>query len=99
MAVGGIFISSLTNTMLQLQTFYKQKMRKFLVIQEYCQEHNISTCLSVRIKKSVEKSFERKMREQYAIEMAEMLPWELLTDLRYESWSPTLFEHCFFKFL
>ncbi|CAK0830718.1 unnamed protein product [Prorocentrum cordatum] len=66
---GGVFISSITNTMAQLQAYRQQRTRKLWVIRAYVRENHISTQLSVRVKKYVEKSLGRKLREQHAAEL------------------------------
>jgi len=85
---GGVFISSITNTMAQLQAYRQQRTRKLWVIRAYVRENHISTQLSVRVKKYVEKSLGRKLREQHAAELVQMLPHALLMDLHFEAWSP-----------
>jgi hypothetical protein len=93
---GGYFISSITNTMAQMQTFRQQRTRKLWLIREYVQENRISTQLAVRIKKYVEKSLNRKLKEQNAAELSQMLPLGLLMDLHFEAWTPCLTKHQFF---
>eukprot|EP00928_Gymnodinium_smaydae_P066482 TRINITY_DN4948_c0_g3_i1.p1 TRINITY_DN4948_c0_g3~~TRINITY_DN4948_c0_g3_i1.p1 ORF type:complete len:836 (+),score=139.09 TRINITY_DN4948_c0_g3_i1:147-2654(+) len=93
---GGLFVSSVTTKMTQLQSFRQQRMRKLWVIREYMKDHPISSKLAIRVRKYIEKSLDRKLRLQYSVEMAEMLPTGLWVDVHFEAWRPVLNSHSFF---
>eukprot|EP00928_Gymnodinium_smaydae_P042912 TRINITY_DN28856_c0_g1_i1.p1 TRINITY_DN28856_c0_g1~~TRINITY_DN28856_c0_g1_i1.p1 ORF type:complete len:850 (+),score=179.12 TRINITY_DN28856_c0_g1_i1:246-2795(+) len=95
----GAFISSITNMMAKVQAFRQQRTRKLWVIREYVRENNISQILSARVRKYVEKSLDRKLRQQHAEELAQLLPVVLLMDLHYEVWGPPLAVHPLFATL
>eukprot|EP00928_Gymnodinium_smaydae_P067772 TRINITY_DN5076_c1_g2_i1.p1 TRINITY_DN5076_c1_g2~~TRINITY_DN5076_c1_g2_i1.p1 ORF type:complete len:871 (-),score=151.29 TRINITY_DN5076_c1_g2_i1:61-2529(-) len=95
----GAFISSITNMMAKLQAFRQQRTRKMWVIREYVQDNHISMGLASRLKKYVAKSFDRKIRQQHAMELEELLPMSLLMDLRFEILSRSLTSHYFFSLL
>eukprot|EP00927_Polykrikos_kofoidii_P016925 TRINITY_DN17688_c1_g1_i1.p1 TRINITY_DN17688_c1_g1~~TRINITY_DN17688_c1_g1_i1.p1 ORF type:complete len:894 (+),score=112.25 TRINITY_DN17688_c1_g1_i1:127-2808(+) len=94
---GGVFISSITNTMAELQAHRRMQTRKLAVLRKYIRENQISSQLSIRAKKSVEQSIDRKLREQNAADLMAMMPLSLLTDLRREAWAPTLCNHSLFR--
>eukprot|EP00927_Polykrikos_kofoidii_P034815 TRINITY_DN2944_c0_g1_i5.p1 TRINITY_DN2944_c0_g1~~TRINITY_DN2944_c0_g1_i5.p1 ORF type:complete len:896 (-),score=131.20 TRINITY_DN2944_c0_g1_i5:23-2614(-) len=96
---GGVFISSITNTMAELQAHRRMRSRKLAVLREYIKDNFISTEMSVRAKKYVEQSIDRKLREQNAAELVAMVPASLLTDLRREAWVPTISHHKHFDHL
>eukprot|EP00928_Gymnodinium_smaydae_P071967 TRINITY_DN55422_c0_g1_i1.p1 TRINITY_DN55422_c0_g1~~TRINITY_DN55422_c0_g1_i1.p1 ORF type:complete len:789 (+),score=99.47 TRINITY_DN55422_c0_g1_i1:54-2420(+) len=96
---GGVLVSCITNKMAQLQAFRQQRVRKLWVIREYMRGHPISGKLSARVKKYIEKSLNRKLMEQYAHEMQQMLPKGLLVDVHFEVWSPYINVSMFFSAL
>eukprot|EP00928_Gymnodinium_smaydae_P024661 TRINITY_DN19893_c0_g1_i1.p1 TRINITY_DN19893_c0_g1~~TRINITY_DN19893_c0_g1_i1.p1 ORF type:complete len:796 (-),score=106.34 TRINITY_DN19893_c0_g1_i1:307-2628(-) len=96
---GGVLVSCITNKMAQLQAFRQQRVRKLWVIREYMRGHPISSKLSARVKKYIEKSLNRKLLAQYAHEISEMLPTGLLVDVYVEVWCPYIKRTSFFKML
>eukprot|EP00927_Polykrikos_kofoidii_P034818 TRINITY_DN2944_c0_g1_i9.p1 TRINITY_DN2944_c0_g1~~TRINITY_DN2944_c0_g1_i9.p1 ORF type:complete len:849 (-),score=104.23 TRINITY_DN2944_c0_g1_i9:351-2582(-) len=99
LAGGGIFISSITNTMALLEAHRTMRTRKLAIIREYVKENNISTPLAVRTKKYVEESVDRKLREQNAADLVLLVSPGILTDLHREAWSPTICNHHQFRLL
>eukprot|EP00929_Paragymnodinium_shiwhaense_P074131 TRINITY_DN37915_c0_g1_i4.p1 TRINITY_DN37915_c0_g1~~TRINITY_DN37915_c0_g1_i4.p1 ORF type:complete len:813 (-),score=138.56 TRINITY_DN37915_c0_g1_i4:575-3013(-) len=93
---GGYFVSTITNTMAQLQRMRHSHTRKLYVIREFVRNNNISVHLAMRVKAYIIKSNQVNMQAQFSKELAEFLPNSLLTDMRYEAWSPLISVHTFF---
>eukprot|EP00927_Polykrikos_kofoidii_P034813 TRINITY_DN2944_c0_g1_i3.p1 TRINITY_DN2944_c0_g1~~TRINITY_DN2944_c0_g1_i3.p1 ORF type:complete len:902 (-),score=114.34 TRINITY_DN2944_c0_g1_i3:217-2826(-) len=96
---GGVFISSITNTMALLEAHRTMRTRKLAIVREYVKENHISTSLAVRTKKYVEESVDRKLREQNAADLVSLVPSGLLAELHREAWSPTICNHHQFRLL
>merc|ERR1712113_882093 len=72
--------------------------RKLAAVRQYAMTHGISTDLTLRAKKCVEK--ESKRRAEYSsceAEVMEFLPRTLMAELRAEAWTPVISRHGFFS--
>jgi hypothetical protein len=91
------FLSSVTSLMMQLQNLTRERTRKVYALHGYLHQHNISTQLSVRVKKYVLEQVELRKPEEHEVELLKHVTPGLLAELRDEARSPTLAAHQFFN--
>jgi len=93
-----IFISSLTNRMMQFQNLHSQRTYEERVVRGYLSNHDITHQLSVRIKKYLEWKQRLKQIQEYDEEVFNILPLQLMMDLLDEVRGPTCSDnHPFFS--
>jgi hypothetical protein len=96
LAVASTFVSSITNTMAQLQRVREEKTRHLRVVSEYSRAFDISNELSMRAKKYVKHRLEGVLRSTYEAELLQLLPTNMLMDMHYEARAPVLGSHRYF---
>ncbi|CAE8648017.1 unnamed protein product, partial [Polarella glacialis] len=74
MIFSSIFISSITNLMLDMKRMRDKKNQKITAFREYAAKRNISTMLSVRLTRYLEREHDHKMQQQTEQELQEALP-------------------------
>jgi len=97
LAISSVFVSSITNTMLQLQSLQEERTKQLRAVREFVLEHAISLELALRAKKYVRARLEDALRRKYENELLELLPESLLTDLHEEARLPVIAHHLFFS--
>lgn len=95
LAISSVFVSSITNTMLQLQSLQEERTKQLRAVREFVLEHSISLELALRAKKYVRARLEDALRRKYENELLELLPESLLTDLHEEARWPIVSHHPF----
>lgn len=93
---GSVFISSITNTMADIQRRRERKKQLLQSVREYCSSHHISASHAMRIKSFVEREHSRKKTLKAHLELLETLPQDMLRELFHEARSSTLESHVFF---
>jgi len=96
LGLGSFFISSITNTMADIERRRQRKKQLLQSVHEYCSSHNISVTHAMRIKSYVEREHSRKKTLQAHLEFLETLPPEMLRELFHEARSRTLQYNMFF---
>jgi len=91
------FLSSITNLMMQLQSLREEKTHKEQVLRGYLQENRITTQLSVRVKKYLERQGDVRLRHEQQVRVLKQLPLQLLMDLHDEARTPYVTVHPFFE--
>ncbi|CAE8706472.1 unnamed protein product [Polarella glacialis] len=99
MIYSSVFISSITNLMLDMKRFRDKRNQKITAFREYAARHGISATLSVRLTRYLEREHDNKMQEQTEMELQQALPEDLLKELFHEARSPILSAHGFFEYL
>lgn len=96
LGLGSFFISSITNTMADIERRRQRQKQLLQSVREYCSSHNISVTHAMRIKSYVEREQSRKKTVQAHLEFLETLPPEMLRELFHEARSRTLQYNLFF---
>ncbi|CAE7226216.1 eag [Symbiodinium sp. CCMP2592] len=96
---GTIFISSITNTMAEVQRQHQRHKAMLNSVREYCGSHYISATHAMKIKRYVEREHLRKKTLQSHLELINTLPQDMLSDLFHEARSQTLQHHELFDSL
>lgn len=94
------FVSSVTNLMIQLQALRRERTKKQQALQGYLRHNNISVALSVRAKKYtaifIQGQMEMTRRKEDEQALMQVLPENLMKDLRDEARGPLIAAHQFF---
>ncbi|CAE8601093.1 unnamed protein product [Polarella glacialis] len=99
MIYSSVFISSITNLMMDVKRTADKRNQKIAAFRDYATRHGISTMLSVRLTRYLEREHDSKMREKTEMELQQALPQELLKELFHEARSPILSAHSLFASL
>ncbi|CAE8623285.1 unnamed protein product [Polarella glacialis] len=99
MTYSSVFISSITNLMLDMKRLRDKRNHKIAAFREYAARHGISTMLSIRLTRYLERDHDNKRQQQTEMELQQALPQELLKELFHEARSPILSAHSFFESL
>jgi len=94
-----IFISSITNTMAEVQRQHQRHKAMLYSVREYCGSHYISATHAMKIKRYVEREHLRKKTLHSHLELINTLPQDMLQDLFHEARSRTLQHHELFDSL
>jgi len=94
-----IFISSITNTMAEVQRQHQRHKAMLNSVREYCGSHYISATHAMKIKRYVEREHLRKKTLHSHLELINTLPQDMLSDLFHEARSQTLQHHELFDSL
>merc|ERR1719329_1377307 len=78
-----IFISHITNRMAEMKRMRVQKTSKLLIIRMYVQRHSISLKLAMQLKRHIVTSYAVKLRSKEEAELMDILPTNLVMDLRW----------------
>jgi len=90
------FVSSLTNLMRQLQDLQNDRTAQQRVFRTYLTENQISSGLSVRVRKYIAWMDRQRQRQRYSEDVLLLLPTQLLMELQDEARAPVLERHPFF---
>lgn len=93
-----IFVSGLTNMMMQLQSLASKRTHESRVVRGYLNNHKVSKALSLRIKKHIAWKQRQQRRTEHDAEVSKLLPQQLMMDLLDEVRSPLICQHHFFFF-
>jgi len=99
MTYSSVFISSITNLMLDMKRLRDKRNQKIAAFREYAARHGISTMLSIRLTRYLERDHDNKRQQQTEMELQQALPKELLKELFHEARSPILSAHSLFASL
>eukprot|EP00439_Symbiodinium_sp_Y106_P045782 s258_g5.t2 len=96
LGVSSLFISSITNTMADINRERQRKKQILYSVRDYCGSHRISSGHTLRIKQYVEREHHRKKTQQLHLELLETLPKDMLFELFHEGRSQALQHHSLF---
>jgi len=98
MALGlsSVFISSITNTMAELERQRQRKRQLLHSVRTYCSSHAISASHAMSIKSFVEREHSRKKTLQAHLQLLETLPPDMLKELFHEARRKAVEDHEFF---
>jgi len=92
-----LFVSSITELMMQLHALRREKTKKIQALQGFLQENDISLRLSMKVRKYLEEQVEVHRRKEHEAELIGLLTPALLADIREEVRVPILSVHPFFS--
>jgi len=96
------FISIITESLRHLRHLQSEKNEQESAIRKYCIQHNLSGELAHRLWRFVKmhKLTSRRRIKEHEVVIFNVLPHGLKTEMRVESYAPTLFNHpMFFRYL
>eukprot|EP00929_Paragymnodinium_shiwhaense_P117944 TRINITY_DN8943_c0_g1_i2.p1 TRINITY_DN8943_c0_g1~~TRINITY_DN8943_c0_g1_i2.p1 ORF type:complete len:800 (+),score=122.71 TRINITY_DN8943_c0_g1_i2:108-2507(+) len=94
--LGSYFVGRLTNTMSDLHRLRETRTRQLHIVREYMRECSTPVETAIRVEAYLENTAKQRTRVGRAKDVAGILPMQLLADIWWEAWSPTLSVHPFF---
>merc|ERR1719201_2939465 len=96
MIVSSVFISTVTNYMSEIRRKRQQRSSKMAIIREYAQKYGLSPHLDLQLKQYIQTKYEKHLHDEAERELIQVLPPQLLIELRREMWGPALSVHPYF---
>eukprot|EP00930_Biecheleria_cincta_P026051 TRINITY_DN18429_c0_g1_i1.p1 TRINITY_DN18429_c0_g1~~TRINITY_DN18429_c0_g1_i1.p1 ORF type:complete len:1323 (-),score=214.52 TRINITY_DN18429_c0_g1_i1:779-4429(-) len=99
MVIFSSFVSTITNAMTQLRNLNREKNEQFSVLRKYFMENRVSQSLMGRVWAALQQTMGRSKRRVHEedIQILQLLPWTLKTELQEEVYSPILTAHPLFS--
>lgn len=91
------FVSSITNMMVQLQSFHQERSYLQRTLRDFLHEHNISPELSMQTKMVVQNRLRQQQQSDYLERIQSLLPHSLLVEIYGETRLPVIIQHHFFE--
>eukprot|EP00929_Paragymnodinium_shiwhaense_P024560 TRINITY_DN1506_c1_g2_i5.p1 TRINITY_DN1506_c1_g2~~TRINITY_DN1506_c1_g2_i5.p1 ORF type:complete len:1166 (-),score=265.66 TRINITY_DN1506_c1_g2_i5:49-3546(-) len=92
-------VSSITTSMTQLEIASARRNARFIKLERYMHNHNISRELTLKVTRNAKHELQEQERNapESEIDLLQVISEPLFMELHYEIFSPSLFLHPFFK--